>query len=81
MPSKSRAAKKDKLFRLIEWIAARPLLTELTLTTITVLFGMQVLRVLIPDFNWILGNRIGFHRSKWAWSESQSFSSAFSAAR
>lgn len=59
MPSKSKAAKKDKLFRLIEWIAARPLLTELTLTTITVLFGMQVLRVLIPDFNWILGNRIG----------------------
>jgi len=61
MPRKaSKAAQKDKLYRTIEWLAARPLLTELTLTAITVLFGMQVLRVLIPDINWILGNRFGF---------------------
>ena len=60
MPSKSkRVQKKDKLFTFIEWLAVRPLLTELTLTAITVLFGMQVLRVVIPDFNWILGDRIG----------------------
>jgi hypothetical protein len=60
MPRKARTAvKKDKLFILIEWLAARPLLTELTLTAITVLFGMQVLRVLIPDINWVLGNLFG----------------------
>ncbi len=60
MPRRARkAVKKDKLYLTIEWLAARPLLTELTLTAITVLFGMQVLRVLIPDINWILGNRFG----------------------
>jgi endonuclease/exonuclease/phosphatase family metal-dependent hydrolase len=34
-------------------------LTELTLTAITVLFGMQVLRALIPGIYWILGSRMG----------------------
>ena len=60
MPRKARAeAKKDKLFLFIEWLAARPLLTELALTAITVLFGMQVLRALIPSIYWILGDRFG----------------------
>ena len=59
MPRIVKAAKKDKLFTFIEWLAARPLLTELTLTAITVLFGMQVLRALIPGIYWILGSRMG----------------------
>jgi endonuclease/exonuclease/phosphatase family metal-dependent hydrolase len=60
MPRKARkAVKKDKLFILIEWLSTRPLLTELTLTAITVLFGMQVLRVLIPDISRVLGNVFG----------------------
>jgi endonuclease/exonuclease/phosphatase family metal-dependent hydrolase len=60
MPRKAKTpVKKDKLFIFIEWLAARPLLTELTLTAITVLFGMQVLRVLIPDINWVIGNLFG----------------------
>jgi endonuclease/exonuclease/phosphatase family metal-dependent hydrolase len=60
MPRKVTAtAKKDRLIIFIEWLAARPLLTELTLTAITVLFGMQVLRVLIPGIYWILGSRMG----------------------
>ena len=60
MPRKAKkSVKKDKLFLTIEWLAARPLLTELTLTAITVLFGMQILRVLIPDINWIMGDRFG----------------------
>ena len=60
MPRKTRtAAKQDRLFIFIEWLAARPLLTELTLTAITVLFGMQVLRVLIPGMFWTLGGRMG----------------------
>jgi endonuclease/exonuclease/phosphatase family metal-dependent hydrolase len=60
MPRKVKTtAKKDKLIIFIEWLAARPLLTELTLTAITVLFGMQVLRALIPGIYWILGSRMG----------------------
>lgn len=60
MPRRVKAtAKRDKLIIFIEWLAARPLLTELTLTAITVLFGMQVLRVLIPGIYWILGGRLG----------------------
>jgi endonuclease/exonuclease/phosphatase family metal-dependent hydrolase len=60
MPSKVKvAAKRDRLFIFIEWLAARPLLTELTLTAITVLFGMQVLRALIPGIYEILGSRMG----------------------
>jgi endonuclease/exonuclease/phosphatase family metal-dependent hydrolase len=60
MPRKAKTtAKRDKLIIFIEWLAARPLLTELTLTAITVLFGMQVLRALIPGIYWILGSRMG----------------------
>jgi len=60
MPRKAKATvKRDRLIIFIEWLAARPLLTELTLTAITVLFGMQVLRVLIPGIYWILGSRMG----------------------
>jgi endonuclease/exonuclease/phosphatase family metal-dependent hydrolase len=52
-------ANRDRLIIFIEWLAAQPLLTELTLTAITVLFGMQVLRALIPGIYWILGSRMG----------------------
>jgi len=59
MPYKAKAiAKRDGLSLFTEWLAARPLLTELTLTAITVLFGMQVLRVLIPGMFWTLGSRM-----------------------
>jgi endonuclease/exonuclease/phosphatase family metal-dependent hydrolase len=51
-------AKRDGLALFSEWLAARSLLTELTLTAITVLFGMQVLRVLIPGMFWTLGSRM-----------------------
>ena len=58
MPPKAEAiAKRDGLSSFTEWLAARPLLTELTLTAITVLFGMQVLRVLIPGMFWTLASR------------------------
>jgi endonuclease/exonuclease/phosphatase family metal-dependent hydrolase len=60
MPRKAKVtAKKDRLIVFIEWFATRPLLTELTLTAITVLFGMQVLRALIPGIYWILGTGMG----------------------
>jgi len=60
MPRKAKVtAKKDRLIVFIEWFATRPLFTELTLTAITVLFGMQVLRALIPGIYWILGTGMG----------------------
>jgi endonuclease/exonuclease/phosphatase family metal-dependent hydrolase len=52
--------KKDKISIFAEWLAARPLLTELTLTALTVLFGMQMLRVLVPGMFWTLGSRMGW---------------------
>ncbi|MBM3119282.1 MAG: hypothetical protein FJ006_06975 [Chloroflexi bacterium] len=52
--------KKDKISIFAEWLAARPLLTELTLTALTVLFGMQMLRVLVPGMFWTLGDRMGW---------------------
>ncbi len=59
MPRKAKViAQRDGLSLFTEWLAARPLLTELTLTAITVLFGMQVLRVLIPGMFWTLGSRM-----------------------
>jgi endonuclease/exonuclease/phosphatase family metal-dependent hydrolase len=60
MPRRSKTvAKKDGLSLFAGWLAARPLLTELTLTAITVLFGMQVLRVFVPGMFWTLGARTG----------------------
>jgi endonuclease/exonuclease/phosphatase family metal-dependent hydrolase len=53
-------AKRDGLSVFVERLTARPLLTELTLTALTVLFGMQVLRVLVPGMFWTLGSRMDF---------------------
>ena len=44
----------------IGWLAARPLITELGLISLTVLFGMQVLRVFIPGLVWMLGDQMGW---------------------
>ena len=61
MPRKAKTiAKRDGLSIFVEWLAVRPLLTELTLTALTVLFGMQVLRVLVPGMFWTLGGRMGW---------------------
>jgi len=42
------------------WLAARPLLTELVITALTVLLGMQTLRVLVPGLFWVLGGQMGW---------------------
>ena len=61
MPRRTKTiAKRDGLSVFAEWLAARPILTELTLTALTVLFGMQVLRVLVPGMFWTLGSRMGW---------------------
>ncbi|MCX6009350.1 MAG: endonuclease/exonuclease/phosphatase family protein [Chloroflexi bacterium] len=60
MPRRAKAVKKDRVSVFAEWLTVRPLLTELTLTALTVLFGMQVLRVLVPGMFWTLGGRMGW---------------------
>ena len=44
----------------IDWLATRPLITELGLISLTVLFGLQVLRVFIPGLVWLLGDQMGW---------------------
>ena len=41
------------------WLRLRPVLNELLLPALTVSFGLQVLRLLIPGLTWTLGDRIG----------------------
>ena len=41
------------------WLAARPLLSELMIIALTVVFGLQVFRVLVPSLTWLLGDRFG----------------------
>jgi endonuclease/exonuclease/phosphatase family metal-dependent hydrolase len=53
-------AKRGRVSVFADWLAARPLFTELTLTALTVLFGMQVLRVLVPGMFWTLNARMGW---------------------
>ncbi|MBM4445877.1 MAG: hypothetical protein FJ023_00760 [Chloroflexi bacterium] len=61
MPGRAKStARKDRISIFADWLAARPLLTELTITAVTVLFGMQVLRVLVPGMFWILSDRMGW---------------------
>ncbi len=61
MPRRAKASvQKDRVSVFAEWLADQPLLTELTLTALTVLFGMQVLRALIPGMVWVFGTRMGW---------------------
>jgi len=53
------ASKTNRLLPGIGWLADRPLLIELSLLALTVLFGLQVLRVLVPGVVWLLGDRMG----------------------
>ena len=43
----------------VGWLRQRPLFAELGLLALTVLFGLQVLRMLIPGLTWVLGDRLG----------------------
>ena len=40
------------------WLVGRPVITEILLPALTVMFGLQVLRVLVPGLTWILGDRL-----------------------
>lgn len=68
MPAKAIAFKRKSQARtqntrihiFAEWLNNQPLLTQLTTVAVTVLFGMQVLRVLVPGVFWILSDRMGW---------------------
>jgi endonuclease/exonuclease/phosphatase family metal-dependent hydrolase len=53
------ATKTNRLLPGIGWLADRPLLIELSLLALTVLFGLQLLRVMVPGVVWLLGDRMG----------------------
>ena len=40
------------------WLTDRPILTEILIPALTVMFGLQLLRVLVPGLTWILGDRL-----------------------
>ena len=57
----ARAARiKDRVSPVAGWLADRPLLAELGFLALTALFGMQMLRVLVPGLVWVLGDRMGW---------------------
>ena len=47
------------VLRSIGALAERPVVSEVGLPALTVMFGLQVLRVLIPGLTWTLGDRFG----------------------
>ena len=60
MTDKATPARRiDRISHVTRQLADRPLLTELGLLAVTVLFGLQALRVLVPGAVWLLGDRMG----------------------
>ncbi len=45
---------------LVRWLGTRPLWAELGLIALTVLFGIQTLRVFVPGLFWVLNSRMGW---------------------
>jgi endonuclease/exonuclease/phosphatase family metal-dependent hydrolase len=45
--------------QVIGWLNRHPLLTDLLLPALSVLFGLQIIRVLVPGLTWLLGDRFG----------------------
>jgi len=45
---------------LARWLGTRPLWVELGLAALTVLFGLQTLRVFVPGLFWVLNSRMGW---------------------
>lgn len=45
--------------RYVSWLGGKPLLTEVAFGSLTILFGVQMLKVFVPGMFWVLGDRIG----------------------
>ena len=43
----------------MNWLNDKPLLTEVSFGSLTILFGVQMLKVFVPGMFWVLGDRIG----------------------
>ena len=58
MQRKTKATTRNQeTSTLVKWLGTRPLWAELGLVSLTVLFGMQTLRVFIPGLFWVLNSR------------------------
>lgn len=59
MDSPSSHEHKPLLGSLRYWLEERPFFVDIALPAITVLFGLEMLRVLVPGLTWVLGDRFG----------------------
>lgn len=53
-------ARKGFILSVTRWLPAHFVLTNVVVVALTVLFGMQTFRVLLPSLNWVLGHRMGW---------------------
>ena len=53
-------ARKGFMLSVTRWLPAHSVLTNMVVVALTVLFGMQTFRVLLPSLNWVLGSRMGW---------------------
>ena len=51
--------RKNKVSAVGGWLSGQAPFSELMLPALTVLFGLQVLRMLVPSLTWLLGDRFG----------------------
>ncbi len=51
---------KGLILSVTRWLSAHFAFTNVAVVALTVLFGMQTFRVLLPGLNWVLGNRMGW---------------------
>ncbi len=51
--------KRNLITTITDRMGSHPLISELMVPALTILFGLQVLRVLVPSLTWLLGDRFG----------------------
>ena len=59
MPGNDPVSRQTFVRPVAAWLAEHPLLVEVGLPALTLMFGLQVLRVLVPGLTWTLGDRFG----------------------
>ena len=53
-------ARKGFISSVTRWLTAHSAFTNVVVVALTVLFGIQMLRILLPSLNWVLGHRMGW---------------------
>ena len=51
---------ESSILPVTRWLSAHFAFTNVAVVALTVLFGMQTFRVLLPSLNWVLGSRMGW---------------------